>query len=103
MNDQPLPAVPVPAPPVDPACEWCGARPAKPYEVEPPMFATRKGRTPDGVEVQGVRYMKRHAIMAYACKTHQETFDHRERETAERKRRDAEAKRANLPYGGPGR
>jgi hypothetical protein len=56
-------------------CKWCGAAPAKPYEIEPAVYGSN-GR------------FKRAAIMAPACETHRKRFDAqaaaREREKAKR-------------------
>lgn len=70
----PLPTVPIPAPPRNPACDWCGDRPAERYEVEPPIYTTVK-RTAQGGEKSTARIVKKRAVTAYACRRHRDLFD----------------------------
>jgi hypothetical protein len=82
-NVVPLPGVPVPAPPNDPPCEWCGSRPTKPYEVVPAVEKI----------VNGARVVKKRATMAYACKFHRDRFDQRKAEAAAARAAERERKR----------
>jgi hypothetical protein len=92
MNNQPLPNLPVPDPPKDPACEWCGERPAEPYEVAPPVLSYN-ALTGEGKERQKVKTMVKRTTMAYACKHHREVFDRRKDEAEKRAQVERERKK----------
>lgn len=99
MNDRPLPNPPTPVTPTDPACEWCGERPAEKYEVAPPTLSNVKKQR-DGKSVT-VKVLKKAATMAYACARHRELFDRRKAEAAKRAD-DERAQRKEAKKGGAG-
>lgn len=69
-----LPVQPVPYPPKNPACDWCGDRPARVYEVEPPVYTTSVV-TSKGKKKLPAKVMKKRAKIAYVCRRHEAIFD----------------------------
>ena len=93
MAEQPnLPNLPVPEAPKNPACQWCGERPAELYEVAPAIKGSVKQADITG-KVHRVTVVKKRAVKAYACKRHRAIFNRRKEEGERRKAMEREARR----------
>lgn len=73
-------------------CEWCGAAPAEPYEVEPPVYGRQVNTSPEGKR-ETVRVLSQRAKMAYACREHLKRFDEQKAQAEERARKARQEKR----------
>lgn len=71
---------------VEHTCDWCGGKPAVPFEVEPGIYTLRR------VNGRSARVPRKQPIVAYACYAHAARFHQQAADREEQRKREREAK-----------